>query len=142
MAIDRAALAAEIQNDPAGVGYAAFIAAGEMGNLRDAINTPRAGTNVGRSVIPAHEFVNAIDAAEFAAITPELREYFTFVVSAGEVQVGGGAVREATRTAFPNNSASKTALRGLWDRRASRAEFVVGQEVTLEDVVRAVRGKV
>lgn len=140
MPVTRAALQSELQNDPAALGYAPLLAAGRYGELVDVLNEQRNGITVARDAVPAWEFTNAIEATDYATLTPELRAYFSFVVAAGQVVVSGGAVRAAMRDAFPNGSASKTNLRALWDRRASRAEFLFGQSVTLEDCVRAIRG--
>lgn len=138
--MDDAALKQEIENDPTGVGYAKMLDAGQFGLLAEALNTPRDGTVVGREIIPAYEFVNAIVADEYAALGPDQHNYFTFLVSAREVNVGGGAVRQAMRDAFPEGSTTRKNLEQLFDRKASRAEFVVGQAVTFHDCVRAVRG--
>lgn len=140
MALTDAALLSELQTDPTAIGYAPLLAAGKYGELVAAINLPRGGVTVGRTLIPSWEFVNAIAPSEYLTLTQAQRDYLVLVAAAGQVQLGGGGVRTALTALFGAGTASRTALVALLDRQASRAEFLFGQAVTIEDCARAIRG--
>lgn len=140
MALTDAALLAELQNDPTAIGYAALLSAGKYGEVVAALNLPRGGVTVGRTLIPSWEFINALAPAEYILLTQAQRDYLMLVACAGQVQLGGGGVRDALTALFGPATTSRANLIALLNRQASRAEFLFGQAVTIEDCVRAIRG--
>lgn len=140
MALTDAALQSELLNDPAALGYAPLLAAGRYGEVVAALNLSRVGVTVGRTVIPSWEFVNAIVPTEYITLTQAQRDYLTMLAAAGQVQLGGGGVRDALTALFGPATQSRANLIVLLNRPASRAEFLFGQAVAIEDCVRAIRG--
>lgn len=139
MAINYAALKAEGVNDPLGLGYAVHFGTGNDQAIADLLNTPRQGATVNRTIVPAWEVVNAVVPAEYAALTATYRDYLTFVVSATEVQLGGGGVRDGLGAVFPAQSATRANLLALLTKQASRAEqlFGFGVTITPDDIAKA-----
>lgn len=138
--INLTALRTELQTDPAGLGYANAVAGSDYAGLVALLNLERPAVRVNRSLVPAHEFVNALAPGEYVALTQAQRDYLVLVAAAGQVQLGGGGVRVALTALFPANSPTRAALLALLDRPASRADFLFGQAASFEDVVAAVRG--
>lgn len=58
-------LAAEINTDPSGLGYAAFVAAHDRPGLAAVMNLVRAGITVKRNDVMASEVIAAIDSRDF-----------------------------------------------------------------------------
>jgi hypothetical protein len=132
MAITLAALKAELQNDPTARGYAAPLAEGNYQAVVDLLNALRDGATVGRSLVPAWQFVNCIVPSEYAALTVPQRDYLTMVAAAGDVQLGGGAVRDALTAIFAGGTTTRTNLVALLNRPATRAEELFGDGVTIQ----------
>lgn len=134
--MDYVALNAELQNDPVSVGYAAPLAAGELGKVADLLNAPR--ETVTRASVDGSVILTAIDPAEFAALTVQQLTRLMVILSAGEsVRVGNAAVRTMLNEIFPPGGATRSAFAAAVQGLASRAEIVVGQAVTFNDVARA-----
>ena len=138
MALDYAALKAEIQNDPAALGYAAHVTSGDDQGIADLLNAPKGGVTVGRGTVAAHEVVDCIDGAEYAALSATAKEYLRMVVSAGTVHLGDGATRAALKTLFPVG-VTRTALIALADKTGSRADELGWPTISDDDVSRALR---
>lgn len=129
MALNLTALKAELQNDPTSRGYAAPLTAGLDNAVADLLNAVRQGAQIGRTLVHAHEFVNAIVPSEYVALSQAQRDYLVLVASAGEVQLAGGGVRTALGTLFGAGTATRTAFAALQDRPATRAEELFGDGV-------------
>ena len=141
MPISYTALKAEAVADPLGIGYAPHIASGNDQAIADLFNTPRQGATVSRTLVPAWEVVNAVVPTEYAALTAAAREYLTFAVAAGELQLGGGGVRDGLAAVFAANTATRANLVALLDKPATRAEelFGFGVTITTDDIAKARR---
>lgn len=131
MALTIAALKAEIQNDPTGRGYAAPYEAGRDNAVADLLNDPRQGATIGRTLIDAWQFVNAITPSEYVVLTQAQRDYLVLVAAAGRVQLGGGGVRTALGSLFGAGTATRAAFIALQDRPATRAEELFGEGVAI-----------
>jgi hypothetical protein len=59
------ALATEINTDPTGLGYAAFVSAHDRPGLAVVMNTARAGITVKRNDVMASEVIGAVDSRDF-----------------------------------------------------------------------------
>jgi hypothetical protein len=144
MPVNHTALGAELQSDPAGLGYAPLLTATNWTALAALLNAPKASVKLSVGVQPSYRVVAAINRAEWDALAAAAKNYLSFVIQAGEVDLGPGEVRTALSALFPAGSATRTSLLALVDRVGSRAEelFGAGVVVTYEDVIRAVRGTI
>lgn len=143
----RAALVEEITTDPAGVGFAALVAAGAWPALVAALNAPREAPAVVDSILLS-DVSDVFDAGEVMAAPFEALQRLAVVLLA--VQAGGrNSVRPGRSVSqfvlghvFPEATAPIThnALRALAVRACSRAEAALGlgSVVSLRDVLGAV----
>jgi hypothetical protein len=67
MAVDLAQLKTELETDPNGYGYAAYIAAGNMQTLADILNQVRTAIVMGRAIILREEAMSCWNLAEVEA---------------------------------------------------------------------------
>jgi hypothetical protein len=137
--VDRTALAAELQADPAALGYAPLIASGADQAIADLLNATRARITLPRALVPSWQLVNAIVPSEYAALAQAARDYLTMLAAAGAVQLGGGPVRDGLAMIFGAGTATRANLMALLDRQGSRTEQLFGDSVTVSalDVARA-----
>ena len=73
-----------------------------------------------RTVIPAHEIVDALVVAEWAAITDLQRTTIGLIVSAGSVNVQNENVRAAFLDAFVGGTATRANLAAIQTEQVSR----------------------
>lgn len=140
MAIDLVALRAELTNDPAGMGYAPFLAEGAFTPIVSLLNGAKSGSLL-RGLVAAWEIAGSIERTEWAAITAADRAYIQMLLSAGSVNVASQRVQDAFANAFGVGSATRAALVALLRQPGTRAEilFGLGTVVTADDVARAWR---
>ena len=124
--MDLTVLKAELLADPAGLGYAPLLAAGQDGTLADALNLVRDGIDINRGVIPAYEIVNATTPAEWAALRAAEKQRYQTLTGAGQVDSANANVRAAFQAMFAASTATRTALVVLLTRKGSRAEQLFG----------------
>jgi hypothetical protein len=158
MAVTSAQLLAEIQTDPAGLGYGPLLAAGQDWALADVINFVRDGatpcpTNgivgaaitVRRNDVTSSDIVSAIDVADFkTSLNLMTMAWLTGLFSVGRVQLlqPNGAdtpVMANLRKLLNDTNGSLTRLTQVASRFGSRAEqlFGPGTRVTVDDIARA-----
>jgi hypothetical protein len=129
----------ELLTDPAGLGYAAEIAAGSDGNLATLLNAPKADVSVFRGVIDGREVVSATTPAEFLSLTSAQQTLYLAITGAsGGVDTSNALVRSAFAAMFAAG-ATRTALLAIASREGSRAEELFGTGTTIShlDVARA-----
>lgn len=131
MTIDHAALAAEITNDPTGMGYAAPFAAGNDSAVAGLLNSLVDGATVDRQLVEGWEIVNAVIPAEYAALTAPAREYLRMVVSPAWVQLAPGGTRSGLAVLFGGGTTTRANLLALTTRAATRAEVLFGLDMTI-----------
>ncbi len=90
----------ELTNDPLQRGYA------QMTDKQAADSLNAADVEQDRTIVPAHEIVDAIVPSEWTVLTDIERGRIGFVVSAGEVNVKAPNVRTAFTTAFAGGTIS------------------------------------
>lgn len=127
-------IAAEVNGDPAGVGY---MAPGENGDvttreIADRMNEPRPGQTVELDSVPSDIAAAAIDLAEFAAATAVHRAYLQLLLTPPTVRIK--SVKDYLLTIFGPGSVSRTRLQALLTRTASRAEILGLGHVTTQEV--------
>lgn len=143
-----AQLAAEINGDPAAIGYATKVAAKDDAGVAALLNTPTA-TDVFRNDIGMNEVVNAIPAADFITLTQlqvsKLSLMFqstpTIDGTSSNIRTILGSAVAATGlfATLPNTIAALTALA---KRKGTRAEVLwgIGTVIGQADVSFALRG--
>ncbi|MFL6141664.1 MAG: hypothetical protein ACJ72N_07315 [Labedaea sp.] len=138
-----AQLTAELNGDPAALGYAVLVATGDDAGVAAILNAPTA-TNVFRNNIGVHEVVAAIAPADFAALTvlqvAKLQLLFTGTTTIDATSANTRALFVGIFAGMATSAASLTALAS---RPGSRAEvlFGTGTVVTASDVSLALRGR-
>lgn len=158
MAVTSAQLLAELQTDPAGLGYAPLIVAGQDWALADVLNWVRDGTTpcpvnniigaaitVRRNDVSSSDLVSAIDVNDFRTNLNLLTmAWLTGVFSVGRVQLlnpdgTDTPVMANLRKLLNTGAASLTRLQQVASRFGSRAEqlFGPGARVTIDDIARA-----
>lgn len=137
MAINSAALLAELQTDPTAIGYAAPLAAGSFSQLVALLNEPRAGVSIRRGLVQGSAIINAIAVAEFEALTQiQLTRLMVVCSASGGVDTAGNGTRAILASLF-GAGPSRAALIALSDRSGSRAELLFGQAVIAADIAAA-----
>ena len=114
MAMNIDILIAELADDPLGRGYAAMDDAAAAADLNIAYQSQE------RTVIPAHEIVDALVVAEWAAITDLQRTTIGLIVSAGSVNVQNANVRDAFLDAFVGGTTTRANLAAIQTEQVSR----------------------
>lgn len=147
MAITSTSLASEIQADPAALGYAALVAAGDDASIVAALNLRRAGASfqVFRNDISQADIVGCIASADFKAATALQIAKLQFLFPPGVLLDASSAnTRQIILDLFTGASAGTiSALTAVASRQGSRAEvlFGVGAVVAISDVSFALRGR-
>lgn len=138
MPINFATLKTELTTDPNGYGYVTTPITEAVGeyNARK-LNEVRAGISVNRTVIPAHEVIEAIVAADWTALSQAEKDRISLVISAGDINVQGTNTRAAFLQAFGAGTTTRSNLVALQTRPGSRAEQLFGQSVDFRDVLNA-----
>lgn len=131
MAIDYAALKAEITNDQSGLGYAAApnnLAVSEL------LNAVRGTITVEKSSVPARELIGALAPAEYVALTQPQRDYLALLPALGAVDIRtGSSLRNALNSVFAAGSATRANYTALASRSGSRAEQVFGVDTRISE---------
>jgi len=140
--MDYQALAAEINSGPLAGTLAPLVAAGNDAAVAEALNAVSASHQVTRKLVESYEIVNATDPAEWASLTAQEKQRSQTLVGAGRVDLSNANVRSSFASMFAGAGGANTraAIIALQTRDGSRAESVVGQNVSAADVARALRG--
>lgn len=144
MSVPLTALRNEIQNDPAGLGYAAMVAAGADGAIAEALNEVRAGAPyaIYRTDVPVQDVVAAIAPADFTALTAIQLSRLQLLFLGGLVNAANTNTRQILQAIFSGASAGTVAaMAAVATRQGSRAEVLWGANahVTADDVAWALR---
>lgn len=143
MAINYATLKTEIQNDPAGIGYAAFVTAENDAGLAGALNLVRAGASysIFKSSIPIKDVIANIVAADFATLTTLQIEklQLLFAGNTSGLDATDLNTRSIILGIFSGMTTTVSNLTTLAKRQGSRAEvlFGMGTVITDHDIGRA-----
>lgn len=150
--VQLALLAAEVENDPAAVGYAAPLARGDVEGVAALLAAPTATAKaVTLGEVPAAAVRACITLEDWRALTDAERAYVALVLAGETVDLSAGAIDAAlvrpggiweagaTRAGVPLTS--RPALMRCLQRKPRRAEEVlgVGAVVTHADVSAALR---
>ena len=124
--MDAARLKAEIDTDPAGLGYKVGGAGSAWKSdaaIADLLNA--ATRTQERGEIEAAEFMRSMAYADYNALQAGPKDWLKTVVSAGKVDLrSGGQVRTQLETMFAPGTATRQALAQLAQRPTSRADEV------------------
>lgn len=143
-AIDYAALKTELGTDPAGIGYAASVAAGndtETARLINEVRTVAPTFTINRGPVSSQLVVNEFDATEFGLLVTNDLLRLSIVTQFGTVDLSDASTRQILGAIFPAGGPTRTNLIALATRACSRAEFLFGRgtEVSPVDVAKALR---
>jgi hypothetical protein len=142
MSFTTAQLQSEINTDPSGQGYAPLVSAGNFAGVAAKLNTVGA-TNIFRNDVGVREVINAIVAADFAALTAlqvaKLQMMFTGTVT---LDATSANTRSILAGIFSGMTNTVNALTALAQRPGSRAEVLwgAGTVVSWQDVAHALTG--
>jgi hypothetical protein len=142
MSFTTAQLASEINSDPTGLGYAQHVASGDDAGIAAILNTVGT-TKVFRNDIAVHEVINAIVAADFAALTQvQLSKLTLFFTATNVIDATNANTRTIFLAIFTGMAGTITALTALAQRNGMRAEVLwgVGTVITAGNVSFALRG--
>lgn len=138
--MDPLALKAELQTDPAALGYAPHLATGSFSPVVALINAPKAGVVMYRGVLPAYAVLDVMDEAEYTGLTADKKKLCDLLLSVGQVNTDSATTRARFASIFPAGP-TRTALLALAQRVGSRAEELFGQGtvVSADDIALALR---
>lgn len=142
MAITKAALKSEIQNDPNALGYAPFSAASDWDSIAALLNDRSKGGQINVAVLDARSLVNAVVAAEYNALTQPARDLWRDILTVGATQ--GVRLNDSGIVALVlavwSAGTTRTNLVALQKRAGSRCEALFGEAtaVNAQDVFNAV----
>ena len=143
--IPRTELAAELRDDPAGVGYITPLAAGNHTQLAELLNAP--GRSIEVTDVVASAVVAAINWTEFAALYPSGAglgpTMLQLLLTPGFVKIREPRVRQALGVIFPPTApTTRAALLALQNRTGSRAEerWGEGAQVSATEIAEALHG--
>src|SRR5262245_59273119 len=112
-------LAAELQNDPAQIGYAPYLASGDDDTLARLLNTTRPGQLVARAAIEPAALWDAIDDGEWAAFPPETRADLHFLIPLHALDLAGPHTSSFFARVFPPGTKSASTIAALGTRDGS-----------------------
>lgn len=116
--MDYVRLKSEITLDPAVLGYA-----GKTDQqIADLLNSLTTGRTIERSVIPAHEALEATVPAEWAALTAAEKQRYQTITGVGSVNLKGANTRSAMAAMFGPATTTRANLIALQIKTVSRAE--------------------
>lgn len=116
--MDYARLKAEIAADPVALGYA-----GKTDQqIADLLNSLTTGRTIQRSVIPAHEILEATVPADWATLTAAEKQRYQTITGAGQVNLRGANTRLALAAMFGAGTQTRANLIALQSVTISRAE--------------------
>ena len=141
MAIDYAALKTEIQNDPAGLGYAPFVAEGADNAIAGLLNAIITGNKVNTGSLTSDKLKQCITQADYAGLTTAQRSWLDFISQAPNIDLNNTTVAGGLNTLFPSGTSRNNVI-AAQQRDGSRAEklFGAGTFITDLDVAKALRG--
>lgn len=127
-----AQIKAELDADPLALGYAALEAAQNWNGLISVLNVPR--QTIDRRMVAPAEMVEAIAAADFAALAVAARDSILFfMIMAANVPLDPqNTIVRGYFLQFPTGG-TRTRLQALQTRQGSRAEFLWGDGVVVSD---------
>lgn len=143
MPFSSAAMRTELQTDPAGIGYAAFLQSGNDSGLLAACNLIRSGTPADgktyttfRNDIKVSEVIAALDPTEYAAVTDLQLQKLMFIATPGVIDATLTNIRSIIGAIFAAGN-TRTALVALASRNASRMEVLFGANITPDQLASA-----
>lgn len=116
--MDYVRLKSEITNDPAVLGYAAKTDQ----QIADLLNSLTTSRTIERSIIPAHEVLEATVPAEWAALTAAEKQRYQTITGAGQVNLRGANTRSTMGAMFGAGTTTRANLIALQTKAVSRAE--------------------
>ena len=126
------ALAAEITNDPQGIGYKNPDTTwkGDQ-EIADLLNDPANGGQITRKLIQPKEIFDSIPYAEYSAYPAAKREWLDTVLELvggeGVIDANDSVVNANLLAVFPAGSAARTNILAKIQRQGSRAEVLWGE---------------
>lgn len=145
--IDYAALKTELLTDPAGIGYAASVTAGndtETARIINAVRTVPPVFTINRGPIPSFLAKNAIVRADWTLVSPSDQNLLALILSSETVDMSDANTRASLGGIFPAGSTTRNNFIALANRAASRAEVYpgspgAGTTISVSDVALALR---
>ncbi len=140
--VDYTALQAEIKGDPAGLGYAPYLAAGSDNKIADLLNAVSALQTVFQPALSPVQLFGAIVWSEFSALNVDQKQLIQIALALPFIDFSNANIRNGFGSAFGPGTQTRANIAALISRSASRAEklFGAGIVVTAEDIARALRG--
>lgn len=129
MSIDLAALRAEIDADPAALGLAALLAAGEDSRIASALNAPSGKPVPAR--VAFSDLMLLIDPGEAPLPNSPGRSYLDLMGLVRTPLLLTVAALESLGKVFPATGVTMSAIRAIAERPGSRAEEVWGAETVI-----------
>ena len=126
----KAALKAELQNDPQTLGYAALVAANDDVALAHLLNDKTKGGSVNRVTVTAAELQSCVVAAEYASLTADQKSLWQCILLAaadGGVRMSNANIRAQALAVWAGGTTTRTNLGAMQDRAGSRAEALWGE---------------
>lgn len=149
--IDHAVLKAELESDPAGVGYQRFIVAGDDATLAARLNRangPAGGTLMQTRLSKGDLMLALIPAvlslgSKAADVQVKWDRILAIVRSVDDVRIGDPTVRSLFNLAVADGLLNQAQAQAIGRRACSRAEALFGEGVTVSvsDVSIALRGR-
>lgn len=116
--MDYVKLKSEITTDPAALGYA-----GKTDQqIADLLNSLATGRTIARSVIPAHEIIEATVPGEWALLLATEKQRYQTIVAAGQVNLKGPNTRAMLGAMFGAGTQTRANLIALQSVAVSRAQ--------------------
>lgn len=118
--MDYVRLKSEIMSDPAALGYA-----GKTDQqIADLLNSMAMGRSIERSVIPAHEIIEATVPADWALLLATEKQRYQTIVAAGQVNLKGPNTRALFGAMFGAGTQTRANLIALQSVAVSRAQEI------------------
>jgi len=131
-----AALKAELQADPAGLGYATPYGLGDDAGVARILNTVQPGVaySIFKNAIPLRDMVANVASAEFTTLTAtQLAQLQFLFLGASSVDASDLNTRNIITAIFAGKTATLTNFATLAKRQGSRAEVLFGIGVSVSD---------
>lgn len=122
------ALKSELQSDPAGMGYASFVAKAQDQAVADLLNslTSPGATAVWRNDVKVSEIINQIVAADFAGLTQLQVLQLILILTTGILDATQTQLRTIFTNIFTGKATTLSNLNTVAQRTGSRAEALWG----------------
>ncbi len=123
------ALAVELDTDPASLGYAPAILAGDQNTLFTLVNTPQpgGGFQVNRDPVPPEEVFGAVDPVDYVAMTTTELARLQVIMTLPTVNLADESTKTIVDELFTNGSTTRLNIATLQKRNGSRAEVLWGE---------------